>query len=80
MAVDKDDWVIYDEDQDTYYMTQDDALYLHRAAPETDGGTAVNEDAENSSDADRTSDGAGADATSTGSGAPSSSAEGGDET
>jgi len=38
MAVDRDDWVIYDEDRDTYYMTRDDALYLHRAAPETDGG------------------------------------------
>ncbi|WP_222928415.1 signal peptidase I [Haloplanus rubicundus] len=41
MALDRDDWVIYDEEQDTYYMTRDDALYLHRAAPETDGGTAV---------------------------------------
>jgi signal peptidase len=41
MAVDRDDWVIYDEDRDTYYMTRDDALYLHRAAPETDGGTVV---------------------------------------
>jgi signal peptidase len=41
MALDRDDWVIYDDDEDTYYMTQDDALYLHRASPETDGGTAV---------------------------------------
>lgn len=41
MALDRDDWVIYDDDQDTYYMTQDDALYLHRASPETDGGTAT---------------------------------------
>ena len=40
MALDRDDWVIYDEDANTYYMAQDDALYLHRAAPETDGGTA----------------------------------------
>jgi len=41
MAVDRDDWVIYDEDRDTYFMTRDDALYLHRTAPETDGGTVV---------------------------------------
>ena len=41
MALDRDDWVIYDDDEDTYYMAQDDALYLHRASPETDGGTAV---------------------------------------
>ncbi|WP_211225999.1 signal peptidase I [Haloplanus natans] len=40
MALDRDDWVIYDDDEDTYYMTRDDALYLHRASPETDGGTA----------------------------------------
>jgi signal peptidase I len=44
MALDRDDWVIYDEEQETYYMTQDDALYLHRTAPETDGGRAVGED------------------------------------
>jgi signal peptidase I len=44
MALDRDDWVIYDEEQETYYMTRDDALYLHRAAPETDGGTAVGAD------------------------------------
>jgi len=43
MALDRDDWVIYDEEQNTYYMTRDDALYLHRAAPETDGGTTVEE-------------------------------------
>jgi signal peptidase I len=53
MALDRDDWVIYDEEQDTYYMTRDDALYLHRAAPETDGGTAV--------DGDETADSAGSD-------------------
>ncbi|GAB6862185.1 signal peptidase I [Haloplanus litoreus] len=41
MAADRDDWVIYDEDRDTYYMTRDDALYLHRAAPETDGGAPM---------------------------------------
>jgi len=41
MALDRDDWVTYDEDRDTYYMTRDDALYLHRASTETDGGTAV---------------------------------------
>jgi signal peptidase I len=41
MALDRDDWVIYDEEQDTYYMARDDALYLHQAAPETDGGTAI---------------------------------------
>jgi signal peptidase len=59
MALDRDDWVIYDEDQDTYYMTRDDALYLHRAAPETDGGTAVDEvGTAASSDGDsRTTDG-----------------------
>jgi signal peptidase len=43
MAVDRDDWVIYDEEQETYYMTRDDALYLHRTAPETDGGRAIDE-------------------------------------
>jgi signal peptidase I len=41
MAFDRDSWVVYDEDEDTYYVAQDDALYLHRAAPETDGGTAA---------------------------------------
>jgi signal peptidase len=46
MAVDRDDWVVYDEERDTYYMTRDDALYLHRTAAETDGGTAVDGDAE----------------------------------
>jgi len=44
MALDRDDWVIYDEDAETYYMTREDALYLHRTAPETDGGTAVDGD------------------------------------
>jgi signal peptidase len=44
MAVDRDDWVVYDEERDTYYMTRDDALYLHRTAAETDGGTAVDGD------------------------------------
>ncbi|MFB6102287.1 MAG: signal peptidase I [Haloplanus sp.] len=44
MAVDRDDWVIYDEEQATYYMARDDALYLHRAAaPEPDGGTTISE-------------------------------------
>lgn len=83
MALDRDDWVIYDEDQDTYYMAQDDALYLHRAAPETDGGTAVDGDSdETSADADaneETNTGvtpadSGADGTNR------SSAEGGEET
>jgi hypothetical protein len=61
MALDRDDWVIYDEEQDTYYMTRDDALYLHRTAPETDGGTAVEgDDAAESADGDSsTTDGDG---------------------
>jgi len=48
MAVDRDDWVIYDEDRETYFMARDDALYLHRTTPETDGGTVV--DGENDPD------------------------------
>ncbi|WP_423751261.1 signal peptidase I [Salinirarus marinus] len=40
-AVDRDDWVVYDDERETYYLTQDDVLYLHRAAPEPDGGTTV---------------------------------------
>lgn len=43
MALDRDDWVIYDEEQNTYYMTRDDAVYLHRASPETDGGMPITE-------------------------------------
>jgi signal peptidase I len=39
MAADRDDWVIYDEGRETYFLPHDDALYLHRAAAETDGGT-----------------------------------------
>jgi signal peptidase I len=41
MALDRDNWVIYDEDEDTYYVARDDALYLHRTSPETDGGVTV---------------------------------------
>ena len=61
MALDRDDWVIYDEEQETYYMTRDDTLYLHRSAPETDGGTAVEgPDAAEASDGDSpTTDGGG---------------------
>jgi len=55
MALDRDDWVIYDEEQETYYVTQDDALYLHRTAPETDGGRATDE--RGSSDGSQTADG-----------------------
>jgi signal peptidase len=43
MAIDRDDWVRYDEDYGTYFLTRDDTLYLHHAEPETDGGTAVDE-------------------------------------
>jgi len=68
MALDRDDWVIYDEDQDTYYMAQDDALYLHRAAPETDGGSVTGVDSTEAAEADRRSTG------------DSSSTTGGDET
>jgi len=46
MALDRDDWVIYDEEQDTYYVTQENALYLHRTTPETDGGAAPSDVAE----------------------------------
>jgi signal peptidase len=57
MAVDRDDWVIYDEDRDTYYMSRDDALYLHRPAPETDGGAAVESaDADGARGDDRSGD------------------------
>ena len=81
MALDRDDWVIYDEDQDTYYMAQDDALYLHRAAPETDGGTSV--DGTDGTDADGTVDETSDDVAPTDSAADDmdrSPAEGGDET
>lgn len=44
MALEHEDCVIYDEGQNMYYMTRDDALYLHRAEPETDGGTDTSKD------------------------------------
>jgi signal peptidase len=56
MALDSDDWVIYDDDADTYYVTQDDALYLHRASPETDGGTAVDDPTTTADGAESTPD------------------------
>jgi signal peptidase I len=52
MALDRDDWVIYDDDEETYYLNRDDALYLHRSSPETDGG----EIAADSEHVDRTPD------------------------
>ncbi|WP_199722721.1 signal peptidase I [Haloplanus aerogenes] len=55
MALDRDDWVIYDDEQDTYYMARDDALYLHRAAPETDGGTVADGDTTETVEPDRRS-------------------------
>ncbi|WP_251344259.1 signal peptidase I [Haloplanus halophilus] len=56
MAIDRDDWVIYDDDRDTYYMTRDDALYLHRASPETDGGAPVESATGASPDDERAAD------------------------
>jgi hypothetical protein len=44
MAVDRDDWVLYDEHRDTYHLARDDALYLHRPTAETDGGSHSNAD------------------------------------
>jgi hypothetical protein len=44
MAVDRDDWVLYDENRDTYHLARDDALYLHRPTAETDGGSHSNAD------------------------------------
>ncbi|MFB6109229.1 MAG: signal peptidase I [Haloplanus sp.] len=38
MALDRNDCVVYDDDHGTYYLRDDDAVYLHRAAAETDGG------------------------------------------
>jgi signal peptidase len=61
MALDRDDWVIYDEEQNTYYMTRDDAVYLHQANPETDGGMPITE-APGASDRDETDPTAGGDA------------------
>jgi len=56
MALDCDDWVIYDDDEDTYYMARDDALYIHRSAPETDGGTAVDGDEQTDTEAEMETD------------------------
>jgi signal peptidase len=50
MAADGDDWVLHDEHRDTYHLARDDALYLHRAAPETDGGRDAPDDAPTSAD------------------------------
>jgi signal peptidase len=52
MAVDRDDRVIYDDEQDTYFLSQDDEIYLHRSAPEPDGGTPVAEEAPETADPD----------------------------
>lgn len=47
-ALDRDGQVIYDEGEETYYVDRDDALYLHWAEPQTDGGTdATERDTEN---------------------------------
>jgi hypothetical protein len=44
MAIDRDDQVIYDEEENTYYMDQGDALYLHWSGLKADGGTDVTEE------------------------------------
>ncbi|MEF8779004.1 MAG: signal peptidase I [Natronomonas sp.] len=44
MAIDRDDQVVYDTEENTYYMDQGDALYLHWTEPETDGGTDANKE------------------------------------
>lgn len=44
MAIDRDDQIVYDAEENTYYMDQGDALYLHWTEPETDGGTDVTEE------------------------------------